>query len=292
MSKFQLSKGKIEEPEFFILYGVEGIGKSTFASKAPNPVIIDIEGGSKQIDTVRIDEQSLQTVEDIIDAVGELADSDFETIVIDSISRLEKIILNRVAVDKKKESIEDIGYAKGYIYALTYWERLLDACKAAKLKGKNIIMIAHNHQKTFNDPTMIEGYTRYELELHHKAASLLKKNVDAIYFANYKVLIKEGRGLDTGERYMHTQRRAGHDAKNRFDLPYAIKLDWDEYIKAKGSTQESKEDIREQINSYITEIPSEEVRNKINEALKEDLSVKGLKAYLKRVQQIAGEDDA
>lgn len=286
--KFQLSKGKKVEPEFFLLYGVEGIGKTTFAAQAPKPVIIDIEGGSKQIDTTRIDEEFLGSTNDVIEAIGEMANSDLETIIIDSASRLEKIIWNEVAKDKKKDSIEDIGYAKGYIYALEKWERVLLACKAAQKKGKNVIIIAHNHQKTFNDPTLVEGYSRYEIELHHKAAGLIKKNVDGIYFANYKVLVKEGRGLDTGERCLYTERRAGHDAKNRFGLPYEIALDWEEYIKAKGSSVLSKDALKRQIEGMLPEVTNEETREKITEALKGDHSIAELQAYLKRVETIIG----
>lgn len=291
MSKFQLSKGKKIEPEFFILYGVEGIGKTTFASQAPNPVIIDIEGGSKQIDTTRIDDDYLKTTKDIISAIDEMANSDFQTIIIDSASRLEKIIWNEVAKRNKKESIEEIGYAKGYIYALEDWENLLISCRNAQKRGKNVVIIAHNHQKTFNDPTLVDGYTRYELELHHKAAGLLKKNVDGIYFANYEILVKDGKGLDTGERKLYTERRASHDAKNRFGLPYEIKLDWAEYMKAKGGSVLSADALRRQINGLLPEVTNEETKEKIIEALKGDLKIDELQAYLKRIETIIGAEE-
>lgn len=289
MSKFQLSEGKINEPEFFLLYGVEGIGKTTFASNAPKPSIVDIEDGSKQIEGVkRISGSQLKSTKDVVEAIGYLATTDTETIIVDSASRLEKIIWGEVARDHKKSSIEDIGYAKGYIYALEYWEMLLNACRSAQMAGKNVIIIAHNHQKTHNDPTLIEGYQRYELELHHKAASLLKKNVDAIYFANYKILVKDGKGLDTGERCLYTERRAGHDAKNRFGLPYEINLNWSDYIQAKSGSVLDKESLTRQIEGLLPEVSNEETRNKIIESLKGDLSIAELQAYLKRVETIIG----
>lgn len=291
MSRFQLSKGKQEQPEFFALFGVEGVGKTTFASKAPKPVIIDIEGGSHEIDTIRVDDDYLKTVDDIIHCINEMGDSDFETIVIDSISRFEKIVWKEVAERNNKNSIEDIGYAKGYIFALEEWERLLAACKVAHKKGKNIILLAHNFQKTFNDPTMVEGYTRYELELHHKAASLIKKNVKAIYFANYKVLVKEGRGLDTGKRCIYTERRAGHDAKNRYGLPYEIELDWDKYKEHRKNSTVSKETLIGQIEGMIPLIPSEETQKKVSEAISDKLSIQELQAYIKRVETIIGEGE-
>lgn len=291
MSKLKLSKGKKQEPEFFVLFGVEGIGKTTFATQAPDPVVIDIEGGSSQIDTTRVEDEDLKTVQNVVDTINELAQSEYKTLILDSASRLEKIIWNEVAARAGKNSIEDIGYAKGYIFALEDWEKVLTACQNAKKIGKNVIIIAHNHQKTFNDPTMVEGYTRYELELHHKAAGLIKKNVDAIYFANYKVLVKDGRGLDTGERCMYTERRAGHDAKNRFGLPYEVNLNWSDYMKAKSNSNMSAEVYIRQIEGLLIEVTDMDTKEKIKSAIAGETDTNKLKSYLNRVNIIIGEQE-
>ncbi len=47
MSKYAVTTGIQTAPVKTVLYGPEGIGKSTFASHFPNPVFIDTEGGNQ-----------------------------------------------------------------------------------------------------------------------------------------------------------------------------------------------------------------------------------------------------
>lgn len=43
MSKYQVTSGVIPAPVKVVLYGPEGIGKSTFAAQFPDPVFLDTE---------------------------------------------------------------------------------------------------------------------------------------------------------------------------------------------------------------------------------------------------------
>ena len=49
-----VSSGVIHAPVKVVLYGPEGIGKSTFAAKFPSPVFIDTEGGTKKLNVNRL----------------------------------------------------------------------------------------------------------------------------------------------------------------------------------------------------------------------------------------------
>lgn len=42
-----ITRGKIKSAQKVVIYGPEGIGKSTFASQFPNPLFIDTEGSTK-----------------------------------------------------------------------------------------------------------------------------------------------------------------------------------------------------------------------------------------------------
>lgn len=44
-----ITKGKIKSAQKVVIYGPEGIGKSTFASQFPNPLFIDTEGSTKTL---------------------------------------------------------------------------------------------------------------------------------------------------------------------------------------------------------------------------------------------------
>lgn len=43
-----ITKGRIDRAVKTVIYGSEGIGKSTFASHYPDPVFIDTEGGLRR----------------------------------------------------------------------------------------------------------------------------------------------------------------------------------------------------------------------------------------------------
>ena len=45
-----IQSGKENRPPRIMIYGAEGVGKSTFAASAPNPVFIQTEDGLGEID--------------------------------------------------------------------------------------------------------------------------------------------------------------------------------------------------------------------------------------------------
>ena len=50
-----ITTGKISRAQKIVLYGPEGIGKTTFAANAPDPLFIDTEKGTAHLDVKRID---------------------------------------------------------------------------------------------------------------------------------------------------------------------------------------------------------------------------------------------
>ena len=54
MSNYSITTGILNTPVKVVLYGPEGIGKSTFASHFPDPVFIDTEGGTKRLNVARL----------------------------------------------------------------------------------------------------------------------------------------------------------------------------------------------------------------------------------------------
>lgn len=54
----RIIRGKLASAKKVVIYGPEGIGKSTFASKFPDPVFIDTEGSTKDMDVARFETPS------------------------------------------------------------------------------------------------------------------------------------------------------------------------------------------------------------------------------------------
>jgi hypothetical protein len=232
-----LETGKINKPPRIIIYGTNKIGKTTFACAAPKPVLIQTEEGSDEFDVARWP----LAIEwnDVMEGLKWLYTNDhpFKTVVLDSLDWCEKLVHIQVAKDQGKPSITDIGYAKGYDYALGYFDQLLKGLTALRnKKGMAVILIAHSQIKRFESPES-EAYDRYQLDLHHKAASMFVEWADCILFANYKTHIRKldeakALGVGKGERFLYTEERPAFIAGNRWKLPFELPLEWSTFEKA------------------------------------------------------------
>lgn len=242
MALAKVVKGKLAKPARVLVYGIEGVGKSSFAAAAPVPIFLGAEDGTSELDVARFPEP--RNWQDALDAIAELTTSEhpYKTLVIDTLDWLEPMCWAHVCFGKKDkagkkiESIEDFGYGKGYTVALDAWRHLLIALERLRAeRGMSIILIAHSWIKSFKNPAG-EDYDRHEMKLHAKAGGLLREWCDAVLFATHEVLTYESngrvKGISNGARVLHTERCAAWDAKNRYDLPDKLALDWDAFAEA------------------------------------------------------------
>ncbi len=231
----QIRKGRNPKPRRVMVYGTHGIGKSTFGAMADAPIFVPTEDGLGDIDCESFPlAQSLGQVMSALESLytGEHA---YRTVVIDSLDWLERLIWGEVCADKGVESIEDIGYAKGYAYAIDKWRAVLGALDALRSdRGLGVILIAHAKIEKFDNPET-EPYDRYSPRLHKLASALVQEWCDEVLFATYRVhtrRVDEGfnkakhQGIGTGERIIRTVERPAHVAKNRIGLPEEFALDY------------------------------------------------------------------
>lgn len=229
------------KPPRIIIYGPGGIGKTTFGAMAPNPIFLPIEDGLGQLE---IDHFPLITsYPQLLDYLATLftEDHDFKTAVLDSLDWLERLVWQQVAEDKNVKSIEDIGYAKGYIFALDYWREIIASLNALRdHRDMMIIVVSHAQVKRFDSPTC-DPYDRYMMKLHDKARELMFEWADATLFAGYKVHtkateVKGGakvvRGIGDSQRSLFTTEAPGWLAKNRYNLPPELELNFDAFMTA------------------------------------------------------------
>ena len=231
--KFNISKGKKKAAIRTVIYGPEGIGKSTFASEFPEPLFIDVEGSTHQLDVARFDDQpnSWDELLEMIDAV--IAEPDAcKTLVIDTIDRAEMLLTNQLLKEGKCDSIEKYGggYGKGYTALFERMQKdLLLRLDRVIAKGVNVTLVAHAMMRKFESPDD-PPYDRWELKISKKCAPLVKEWCDNLFFANYEVLVtKDGtknkaRG---NKRIMYCTHSATHDAKNRYGLDDDLPFDFE-----------------------------------------------------------------
>lgn len=250
----QITSGRSTAPRRLMLYGTHGVGKSTFASHAPKPVFIQTEDGLGEIGCDKF--PLTTTFDEAMQALSELYTDKhaFRTVVVDSLDWLERLIWAEVCRKRNVESIEDIGYAKGYVFALTQWREFLEGLTALRNdRGMMVVLIAHARIERFENPET-ESYDRYVPRLHRLASQIVQEWCDEVLFANFKVYTKqtdEGfnrkrtHGIGTGERILRTVERPAHVAKNRLNLPEEMPLDWGAYARhlngrAHDATQDDK----------------------------------------------------
>ena len=225
-----VSRGRITRPQKAVIYGPEGVGKSTLASGLPGPVFLDTEGGTHHLDVVRLDPAS--TWEQITASVTQLAVAGhpFRTLVLDTADWLEKRLAEHLCRKHHKESIEDFGYGKGWVLLAEEFARFLGSLEALVARGMHIVFLAHSTVRKFEAPDQAGSYDRFELKLSRQVAPLLKEWCDTLLFATYvtKTVEKENgrlRGVGGRERVLFCNHAAAFDAKNRHGLPDKLPFD-------------------------------------------------------------------
>ena len=235
-----ITKGREAQPPRIMIYGSEGVGKSTFAALAPNPVFVQTEDGLSEIDCSKF--PLAKSFDDVVLQLQAVRDEqhDYGTVVIDSLDWLERLVWDRVCADYGVKSIEkaDGGYGKGYVHALTYWRQIVSLLNDIRArKGMAVILIAHAAVERFEDPEHA-AYDRYTPRLHKKACSLVCEWVDAVLFASRRMRVDSTTGkaapvgADGGERILRTNGSPACIAKNRFGLPTELPLSWAAFVEA------------------------------------------------------------
>lgn len=219
-----------------VVYGVDGVGKSTFAANAPNPIFIRTEDGLGTIDTTYFGDMVTNT-SDLFAALSVLynAEHDFKTLVIDSIDWLERIL--RTEIEQEIDP-KDLAFGRYALVLAERWGTILDTLNTLRNdRNMAIILIAHTEIKRFDSPET-EPYDRYQLKLQDRGAALIQEWADAVFFANYKTFVKAEdagfnkkvtRGIATGQRVLYTQETPAYHAKNRYSLPKELPFTWADF---------------------------------------------------------------
>lgn len=228
----QVITGRAVKPRKIVLYGVGGIGKNTWASGAPNPLVIQTEDGSNDIGIARL--PMCLTLQDIQKQLREvlLEDHDYRTLIIDTADGVETLIHNSVVVGTNAASVGEIGYGRGYEAAVSDIRKILFVLdKIRDVRGMTVIVLAHAKIARFEDPSN-EAYDRYSLQMHHKAAAEVMHWADEVLFANYKTFVRKTEqgfrernvAVGTGERFLFTREMPAYFAKSRLPLPAELPM--------------------------------------------------------------------
>lgn len=298
----KVERGKVAKPLLMLLYGVEGIGKSTFGSNAPEPIFLGAEQGTDVLDVNRF--PAVKTWEEVVDYMNALINEEhqYKTLVIDTLDSLEPLLWEHIKKESGVKSIELAcgGYGKGYIKSAEIFMDFRHKLEMCRSKGMNIIILAHSQVAKFNDPITNIEYDTYKLKLHKRVIPIFVEWVDCLLFTNFEVYTKKNddgknRAYGNGSRVIYTEKRPSFEAKNRFSLPFQISLDYQDFAKeiasfyTENKIDNNSKQLRDLIFSKLDQIKDAELVTKIMKYLQEvGDDEAALQGTLERINTIIG----
>lgn len=276
-----------------MIYGLEGVGKSTFGAKADKPIFITPEGGVDQLrdadDKPSKEFSGVKSWGDLKDAIAYLMKENhsFKTVVLDSADWIEKLCHGHILANPTKPGKSiitvDGGYNAGYRRSEEMHRELIGSLSDLRdKKDMNIVITAHAHVKAVKDPSMIDDYDGHEIKCHEMVSSLWREWVDALLYVRFNTYIKESedgkksRAMGDGKRTVYTVKTPTIQAKNRYGLPAQIEFTeafWP-YLKTWVSKKNQSElnqisfdEIKEAVGEMYNKVTDEKMKNSIGQAI-------------------------
>lgn len=233
--------GPTHEPLRILVHGVQGVGKTTFAAGAPDPIFIGPEDGGGDLNIARI---VVSTWAELLSAVQALTSEDhaYRTVVLDTLDFLERLCHQSITKGTTTMEKAEGGYGKAYKMAAEEQVKLVQALDVLRARRRMaVIALAHTEIVKFDDPED-QAYDRYQIRMHKAAVPPWSDWADCILFANFDVKVRrtgddvakgKGKAVDReAPRVLYTSRRPAFDAKNRFGLDHELPLSWPDFAKA------------------------------------------------------------
>ena len=219
-----------------VLYGDSGAGKTMMASEAPNPLFLMAEDSQRFLSLARVPEEDVfQTWQEFMEALTAVheQDHDFTEIVIDRLDFVERLAVNEVLRQDKKESIADqkaYGFGAASKRIDEVMSPMLDLLDRIRLdKGITVILVCDQTIRQVNDPD-VEPYSRHEINMSKDISTRVRGWSDFILFLKKKVRVvkddagfnkKHSRAQDRSERVICTDGNSSQ-AKSPLPIPQEI----------------------------------------------------------------------
>ena len=280
-----ITSGRVPRPQKLVLYGVEGIGKTSLAAQTPDPLFIDTEGGTAHLDVRRLQKPS--TWEELIALIREVAETSevCQTLVLDTADWAEQMCIEHICSKYRQPGLESFGYGKGYAFLAEEFMRLLTVCDRVIQSGKNMVITAHAKMRKQELPDEQGAFDRWELKLSKQTAPLLKEWPDALLFLNFKTLVvatdSNSHKAQGGKRVIYTSHHPCWDAKNRHDLPEEMPLAFESIAPVFAAQRSRQPDQQAGMNSQPQSSTGRESMSALEERMRESqVSASELEAFV------------
>lgn len=226
----KINKGKKERTRRILVYGENGVGKSSIAAQFPNPIFLNLEDGVGDLDVDSTD--VITNLSDFYRWVSDIGSTDYQTVVVDTIDWLEKLLFDEVAKEAGKKTIDDIGFGKGYQAVERKWKELFRGFTWLWQQNRHIVFTCHERIEKFTNPEG-DSYNYWAPALHEKGSGCVTEWCDEVLFVRFKTnTIQKDEGFGTKraiaiggkERVIVCNKSASVEAKNRLGMPDELPL--------------------------------------------------------------------
>jgi len=147
-----------KKPQFTVIYGKGGIGKSTMASYSPYPIIIPVgkETGHERMCVPKFPsyaEMNLTPINHVYACMQWVlrAEHTRKTLIIDNVGSYREGVDDDVEDSNKGVDLK--AYGKGAAFGYPYWTRLLSGVDAVmKQRDMHVILLGHDGSYNVNNP--------------------------------------------------------------------------------------------------------------------------------------------
>lgn len=237
MKEFTVTRGKVKRAVRCVLYGVAGVGKSTWCAHIPDALFIDTETGTSEMDVGRLPcPETWADLQDELDFI--IYKQPCSTLVIDTIDRVENLLIQNILEKDGKGSIEDYGYGKGYVVVQERWQKeFLFKLDKVIAKGINVVLVCHSISRKIETPEET-AFDHWELNLSRKVAPVTRDWADMMLFCNFDMTIidtsknsnvEKRKATGSLKRKIHCNQKPQFDAKNRYGLADSYDLSFEPF---------------------------------------------------------------
>lgn len=250
----RVTEGRVERAHRVLIYGMDSIGKSSFAAGAPDPFFLDANRGRYALNVKGVDIENWNDLLAWLAAI-EAGQVVCKSVVLDDLSTMENMSIEKAFPGSTVMEARD-KYKKIETALMLEWRPLIAQIERLWLRGKNIILVGHTLVRSFNDPTG-PSYSRQEVSCTPEVAAALRQWVDHVLFAREEhTMASKGKAVSTGVRVAHTRRTPSFDAKARGtnEFPEKILLGWSSFQEAVQGDLARADTMMESIKTMLAEI--------------------------------------
>lgn len=222
-----------DRPVMVTICGDAGMGKTSLAATFPRPIFIRAEDGLQAIPSDKRPPAfpEVQGFDHLMQQMTALIkeDHNFQTCVIDSISKLDIIFSNELRKKEGKDNLAQCGggFGGGFEIIAGQHQTVRRAAAAMNRRGMHVVFLAHADVETMRIPDA-DDYMRWTLRMgHKKSLPPYVEDVDVVGFLTLEKFVKgeDGRvkrAVSTGDRELICHATAANISKNRYGITDAI----------------------------------------------------------------------